>query len=100
MAPRLLNRRLRTRTNMPKKSWRRDSRQGFSLIELLVVAAVIAILVGLLLPALSQARGQARRSQCINNQRQLLLAWHLYNRDNPELALANGHRPAGSSTDL
>ncbi len=60
----------------------------------------MAILAGLLLPALSQARRQASRSQCINNQRQLLLTWHLYNGDNRELAVANGHGPAGSSIAL
>src|SRR5258705_497359 len=85
---------------MPKQSWRSASRQGFNLIELLVVVAVIAILAGMLLPALSQARHQARNSQCINNQRQLLLTWHLYNGDNRELAVANGHGPAGSSIAL
>jgi len=85
---------------MPKQSWRSASRQGFSLIELLVVVVVIGILAGLLLPALSQARHQARRSQCINNQRQLLLTWHLYNGDNRELAVANGHGPAASSIAL
>ncbi len=85
---------------MPKKPWRCNSRQGFSLIELLIVVAVVAILAGLLLPALSQARRQARRSQCINNQRQLLLTWHLYNGDNREIAVANGHGPAGSSIAL
>jgi len=69
-------------------------------MELLAVVAVIAILAGLLLPALSQARRQARRSQCINNQRQLLLTWHLYNGDNLEIAVANGHGPAGSSIAL
>src|SRR5213592_5090899 len=85
---------------MLKKSWRSNSRRGFSLVELLVMVAVIAILAGLLLPALSQARHQASRSQCINNQRQLLLTWHLYNGDNRELAVANGHGQAGSSIAL
>jgi prepilin-type N-terminal cleavage/methylation domain-containing protein/prepilin-type processing-associated H-X9-DG protein len=85
---------------MPKKSWRCNWRQGFSLIELLVVVAVVAILAGLLLPALSQAKQQARRSQCLNNQRQLLLTWHLYTGDNREFAVANGHGPVGSSITL
>ena len=85
---------------MLKKLRRINSRPGFSLIELLVVVAIVAILAGLLLPALSQGRRQARRSQCINNQRQLLLTWHLYNGDNRELAVANGHGQAGSSIAL
>jgi len=69
-------------------------------MELLIVVAVLAILAGLLLPALSQARHQARRAQCINNQRQLLITWHLYNGDNLELAVANGHGQAVSSIAL
>jgi prepilin-type N-terminal cleavage/methylation domain-containing protein/prepilin-type processing-associated H-X9-DG protein len=58
------------------------ARAAFTLIELMVVVAIIGILAALLLPALERSKSRAQAIACMNNQRQLVLAWILYSSDN------------------
>ncbi len=73
-----------------------DNKKAFTLIELLVVIAIIAVLMAVLLPALNRAREQGKRAVCLNNCKQLVLAWNLYADDNDD-KIVNGNTATGAA---
>jgi prepilin-type N-terminal cleavage/methylation domain-containing protein/prepilin-type processing-associated H-X9-DG protein len=83
----------RKRPHVPRSL---DAR-GFTLIELLVVIAIIAILAGILLPALAKAKTKAQGIFCMNNHKQLALAWRLYADDANDKMVYASHN--GVKTD-
>jgi len=66
-----------------------NKQKAFTLVELLIVIAVIAILMAILMPALVKVREQGKRAVCLNNLRQLTVAWILYAHENDD-KIVNG----------
>ncbi|MGA2867711.1 MAG: hypothetical protein ABSF34_00930 [Verrucomicrobiota bacterium] len=73
---------------------------AFTLVELLLVCVVIAILVGLLMPVLARAKTRSQGGYCLNNVRQMTLAWTMYAGDNSGCFPANEESQAAADSDL
>jgi prepilin-type N-terminal cleavage/methylation domain-containing protein/prepilin-type processing-associated H-X9-DG protein len=72
---------------------------GFTLIELLMVIAIIAILAGMLLPSLSKSKSAAQGIMCVNNGRQLMMAWNAYATENNDKCV-NNYGVAQTETEM
>ena len=70
---------------------------GFTLVEVLVVVAIVAVLAAILLPSLQRARSQTRTTQCLSNMRQLAYGWGMYSDDNRDIMMPGRHCYEGAS---
>ena len=75
--------------SMNAKDLSSDSRKGFTLVELLVVIAVIILLAGMMLPALAASKSRSAAAGCLANLRQMQNAWAMYLDDNNDVMLPN-----------
>lgn len=76
---------------------KRPNGAAFTLVELLVVIAVLAVLAAMLLPALTRAKQKSALAVCLSNEHQLAIAWQLYSSDNQERVVPNGYVASGAN---
>ena len=70
----------------PNASTKRHTSKGFTLIEILIVVAIIGILAAILFPVFARARESARKTSCLSNLKQISMAWLIYSQDYDEKA--------------
>ena len=76
----------------------KPSDAAFTLIELLVVISIIGILAAMLMPALSKSKAKAQGAVCLNNEKQIALAYIMYAGDNNDAVVELGQHPDGTNT--
>jgi len=74
-------------------------RNGFTLVELLVVISIIAVLLAILVPSLQKARESAAKTTCLSNEKQLTLSWLTYAQENNNKIVYGGTLPVDGSNN-